>query len=454
MDAASNKDITPSTWGKILDNYVDSRQQTASQGRLYVYVTPDMQYKLLSKGEASRFEGLSKLSLKKIIDITLPMLRKPGGMVLFDQLEVLGNWLAAKKVKPLQGAAQVSVSNVQKKVFSQASAIARLAEPVKPQGPRGHNLLSPERLQQLTNCLAANPAVSRSGDGRDGVFYLEHPEHPKMVLKFCVDVHKHILADRLVGKFFSTPGYESLSSDMQEAKAAVSLVSEKGRAYLQEHLDAAKKMSAQQNVNLDSQIVTLGIRIKDLDWVIDQGLLTATFLDATAFKDIMASDRADLMSNQKFLHQIGQMMLVDTFLNNTDRISENVCNKANFMIRNSSGNEQELVCIDHDFNITHDNISTINDNLTNLLGEGSNGLELRFNHLTKEGNGQLPCDKSQVMGDLKQGIEDAAKRLVKILKEDTRLFDLPAIEGCISADPSAITKITRHLEMLLNQRGN
>ncbi len=448
MDASPNKGITPLEWGQILDKYVDSRKKLLSQGHLHVYITPDMQYKLFSKTEAGVHSGLTKIPLKRIIELTLPMLRCHEGRALLEHLETLGALLAAKQTKQIRDGGQSAISLVQKKTFPrQIAPVQNLPEVVL--GVRGHNLVSPERLRELRDCLAANPQVSRSGDGRDGVFYLEHPEHPKVVVKFCSDVHRHILADRLLGKFFQVPVYESLSSDMKEAQATVALVSDKGRGFLQEHLDAAKKKSETEHTNQDAVITTFSMRLNGLNWILDQGLVIAKFMDATAFKDMLASDRAELLSYKKFVFQLGEMMLIDTVLHNTDRVSESICNKANFMVTD----DKELVCIDHDFNITRDNLPLIRDNLTNLLGK-DNGLQVRADHLLNEGGKRLACNKDQLIADLRHGVESAAQKLVDILKTEPTLLDIPEKEGCVSCDPHVMNELVEHLSMLSQKGGN
>ncbi len=448
MDAPNLHNITPKAWGEVLGKYVDSKNQTTSQGRVYIYLNSENQIKLLSKSEAEGATGFSKLSLKKIIDLTIPMLRNAGAEVLFEHLEVLGNKLAAKQIKQ---APQTKTATVKQTIFnaSRQKVSPANVSPTLKNEVSGHNLVTPERLSQLSLILKVNPSVSRSGDGRDGVFYLEHPSQPKMVLKFCSDVHRHILADKLIEKFFQTPQYQSLSSDMEEAKNAVDLVSEKGRENLKAQLSELQQLHEQGHPNLQGKIGLLSDRIRDLDWILKQGLLTASFVNATTFKDQMASDRVDLFSNKKFLQELGEMVLVDTFLHNTDRVSEYQCNKANFMINEDPSAAKLIICIDHDFNCSAENLSMVVTNLTNLLK--GDGIERRLK-LLLEGENLEHGKIAEIIPEIQEGVVDAAKTLVQLMhssKAQQELFDLPSKDGCITADPAVINKLVEHLQTLL-----
>ena len=433
MEAPNLREISSQGWGEILDSSKASRKGE-SQGHLYVFIDAKQVINLLTKDEGAK-RGLTEMGLEKLIPFTMQKMmqcqQNNVRMNLESHIEEMAGLLSQHHVAKAAPAKAKVIEKVEQRVLAQRAPIPQYS-------------VSMDMLTALENCLAANPRqliVTRSRDGRDGAFFFSHPDLalPRTVIKFCFDVNTHLLADNLLRNFFVTPQYEALSSHPAIASQVRNGVSEKVHVPLKEQLNNMHPESHEarlEKANVDRIVTGLNTNLAF-------EVVMSRYVKATAFKDIMASDRSKLFSNPEFLQGLGQMMLVDAFLHNTDRITDYQCNKGNFMIQNG----KTIIPIDHDCNISRNNVQLIKDNLSSIVhGDGLNG---RLSQLLK---GEHPQDEKMLLPVIKQGVEDAAKKLLTLLNTEDdckKIFNVPIREDHATADPALVQEIIQHLRNIL-----
>ena len=441
MEAPNLRNVTPEAWGDMMGRLIDSRKGE-SQGHLYVYIDAKQQVRLL---EAQDSGNLTQLGLEKLIPLTMQIMMQCSdqNVRMRSHIEEMTALLMQHQVKPEPKMAP-KVVRVEQQVLAPAVG-AMQAVP--------HYAISAERLDTLESCLAANPKqlmVTRSHDGRDGAFFFSHPDlmMPRTVVKFCFDTHKHLLADQLIAKFFDTPRYESLTSHATLGEKVRQNVSRLVQTPMQSRLTAMQEGFDGKDHQQRLEIANLDRITSGLGQLVKQEIVAARYIKGTAFKDLMAFDRASLLSSPKFLQSLGQMIAVDTFMHNTDRIAEYQCNKGNFMIQ-GQGDARVLVPIDHDFAMSKETLPMIKEGLTRLLQ--GDGLENRLRLLlTSEDNGEKKIQ--EMVPQVRQGVEDACKKLIELFATDDdckKVFTVPARADHANVDAGLIREVVQHLRGLL-----
>lgn len=471
--------VSAKDWADLLSANVQLSQSNEGwNGHVLIHIDAGMQYRILNDENDAKTCGLNQQNLLAIVNITMSKMREAGSEIarqFSDKIEEIGNFMASGgKLQESQGAVGIT-SQVSRGVFekglptSPPSQEARLND--LPNWTQHHTplvrqvsvselgdisqaeqsftqgLASKGRLESLKACLDADPAVTRSRDGRSGVFFMRALGKEKIVFKFCQQTESHILADRVFSGFFEVPHYQEVSSGTEEASHATDLLRSKGGDYLEKQLRGNGEAGAGRDIGV------LESRIKQLDWLCEQKLVIAEFMQATAFSDLELFEREACLSDARFLHQIGEMFLVDTVINNRDRLTETQCNLANFMVKYSDENTMDLISIDHDYDLTVDNQAQVLESLKRLLNKDKSGIEARVDTLIKYGHISIEVNRATIINTIHQGVLSGAEKLLdQFLVNDTyrQAVMIRAGDRYMSPDLEALGEVLKQLKKLIN----
>ncbi|MCE5316350.1 MAG: hypothetical protein LLG04_03175 [Parachlamydia sp.] len=151
-------------------------------------------------------------------------------------------------------------------------------------------------------------------------------------------------------------------------------------------------------------------------------LIMSILKDAISLRQLRSDVILKLLNQDNVLHQLGRMIFIDLFMDNTDRLNTNACNLGNILLDDVG----HLHLLDHEMKLTGATIETVKNNLKLLLtGKLTNDIianlegALKFDR-KKLGAVVLPEELKQKM---KKGLELGIQ---KAAVDFCRLFESPA----------------------------
>lgn len=285
--------------------------------------------------------------------------------------------------------------------------------------------LSPERASELEGMLDNLEFLDRSREGGNGVFFVKCQifEDIKFyskgltIVKFIKkeEARQVILADRFLHEFgFTTPSSKCLDKDSALGSKFIKAI----------------------KINIDS--IERGHHHQIEDQINNPGLiLVMNRLKGVTFRQIPKNDLLEILNTDDFLMKLGELILIDCFIGNIDRLIL-FCNLGNMLI-----NQGRLGLIDHKFTLNYQidkgtelsNFNLIQNKLEGLIqSEGAfpiiEGFQQALIHDRKDRGGvELP---ESILTNMNRvvplGIDSGIIKLLQIFSNPVqlhRLFQFP-----------------------------
>ena len=212
------------------------------------------------------------------------------------------------------------------KIFEQLTTIA--SPSTSPEQTRRSEPIPSE--QQIKNALNDVTYFKRSRTGTDGVYFMdgEQEETARLVLKIYSEndrAVKEVVADKFFQKLgFITPRYQVFETGSEIWNLAYKKLSA--------HHQSSNKKDTQLGRNLESKYnITVMERIP-----------------GKPFTELPKDKLVNIFKNKEVLQALGEMVFLDNFIGNTDRLDLDGCNPDNFFF---SEKKQNIALLDHGYGL-------------------------------------------------------------------------------------------------------
>ncbi|MCE5319371.1 MAG: hypothetical protein LLG04_18650 [Parachlamydia sp.] len=298
--------------------------------------------------------------------------------------------------------------------------------------------ISARRNKEVDTMLSNIKTVKRSEEGGNGVIFIESNRElashsTGMVIKYVKEARLIICADRLLQFMgFVTPK-SCFVNDASPLKTKL----------ISKTLDHLPIISVENHEQIKKQTATMRCV-----------LIMTTLRDAISLRQFDSEDIVSLLNNKSILNQLGKMIFIDTFMNNTDRLNVNGCNLGNILIDKN----QKLNLIDHEMNVSVFSFESIKSNLKNLLNGSKTGkiimmLEEALKYDRKKmGPATLSIELKHTMKKgIDEGISQAANDFSKAFDDPTafnRIFQ-PYLEESEKIDSKTIIQLIKFVQKMV-----
>ena len=427
-------------WANLLEDLAHAKVGS-KEGRKYLFVDSRGNFALFTNEKEAKKAGFTaKVSFAKIVKLTEEFLK--------DSKSIDLNFKAASALKVLT-LHKFNKASKSKAILKTEGAFALALK----LNPLPLCIASPTQLSNLDRCLSSTREVVRSEAGQTGIYYLVSDDINKpLALKLPFNPLSHILADRFYQLLsFTTPCYAAIPKMDPSSSDPVAPLSH--RAYNILNLALAslkKKKETESGGDIEAHIGMLTTHM-------NRPYLTfmEVMEDARTVGNLTRDELAKILNHPVFLHQLGEMLLLDRFINNTDRLTELSVNVGNFMIletdtKNFTLNKKIIALLDHDFNIKKEDLPGIIKELRKIKDE-SYIRKLLTNTLVSKLNVSghpIKIDNiDQAVKEVKKGVDAAIKQLRAVLNDDkiSILLDVPSVPGCSPPDPQAVKDLLKKL---------
>lgn len=280
------------------------------------------------------------------------------------------------------------------------------------------------REEQLINgVISAQTLIASTGDTAEGVYFALSSEG-RVVVKPTTREERAVSADIFL---------ESMG--MTTAKTVeVDLNSTKGK----ELLAALKKFSSSKESLRGIQDKVDGDRLR---------VFVMDCLSSTRFSDLDLIQMEGVLSDPQAMMDLGEILFLDVFTHNPDRMSFLGANTGNFMLLETPEDTSRpfhIQLIDSDFDFTHDDE---HDQIMEMLivGEYCDEVaDLLIERLARDlgpdsSEAHLDVDKAVLIANMKKGINQAAQRLLVAYQADSAVDAFATkVEASSSEKPDVV----------------
>ena len=234
--------------------------------------------------------------------------------------------------------------------------------------------------EEIVCFIDSTQTVQRSKEGRYGVLFLDASidvaQIGRRVIKFIDDPLATVAADQLFSQTgFISPQSVGFSFKSREGTAVRNLIDQHfgpPSQAAQREIDYALQYPSEKGVAMT--IISMHHREHQAQAqkTLNTHVLYMTYLDALSWRKAPRRARKAAMKNPQFVKDLGRMILFDTFMGNTDRLSESHFNEGNIML-SKQGAQYQLAVIDNEINLNEDNMENIEAQLVRLIS--TDGME-------------------------------------------------------------------------------
>ncbi|MCE5317992.1 MAG: hypothetical protein LLG04_11630 [Parachlamydia sp.] len=306
--------------------------------------------------------------------------------------------------------------------------------------PHITSAISPTKSQEIESMLPHIQELKRSEEGGNGVIFFDCKQSESssgvqsFVIKFVSEARTILCADRFLQAMgFRTPKscYVHGTSPLKAKLIAATLDNLKF-IHPDNHTQVKKQTSEMRCV-----------------------LIMSILKEAISLRRLPGNTLLKLLNQDNVLLQLGRMIFIDHFMNNTDRLNINTCNLGNMLIDDDAGH---LYLIDHEMRLTGSEIETVKNNLKLLLtGKLTNEIivnlegALKFDRKNFGAVALLEELKQKMKKGLELGIQKAAVDLCRLFESPTAFNHIfqPHLEESEKIDSKTFLDLVKFVSKLL-----
>ena len=408
----SQMDLT--SWNVAVSTHLESENQIFG-GRSYLYLRGTDKVSLFDS--KTQKLGYTKIPYGELIKITMEKMKECRDAQEFQAARGVLRSLVGRASTTVPTDQNQSIDNVCTAILNQAQNYLESTEP-------SLDVISADKNDPLTDVLSQATGVSRSFHGRGGVYYPDIVDRTPKTPLFKIPTQgetpldsnprTHIVADRFYSLFgFIVPNYGLVHKDSDLGQKVFAFLKKNGDEFYN-----SQTSPSPQQAKFEQELSKT-----DYIFVMDE-IKGTTF--AQAEKDYQKS----LLRDEGFLQSIGEMIFFDAVIGNTDRMgvmpdatAAPLINLGNFMVLREGCTDSEgrkIALIDHDFNLSRENYSSIETNVKRLANPNDSLLKDVAAGLLQESSASAPTEqeKNELLNPIRKGFERAKRKFVDMFDID------------------------------------